>query len=408
MQLKLAFTKSIQAICPQSFSSFFVTNHRIAKWLCGFLLLFPSMIFAEAEIAPVYIGAIYNTTGSQALLDNESARGAKLAVQQINNEGGILGHPVELILKNGHSDPEVVKQKAQELANNPNVSVVIGLSDAKMVLAAAPIIAAAKKIFITTGATSSILTKDVPDYLFLSCFSDNEQTAAAANFIINKLNIKTAAVLYDGNMDYSRGLAEYFTTHFTHDGGQVVVSEKFSQGQTDIRQQIAAIKNSLQKPQVIYLAASSADAPLFVKKLRQGGIKLPIMGSDSFIASRLFVEAGDAANNVYYTTHVFLNAQSRDPMIEHFMSAYKKMYGQWPTSSYTALGYDAINLVAAAISRDKAFKMPEILTALEQTQGFNGVTGQISYQKNQHIPVKTVNIMRVMDNDVGIAERWQS
>src|SRR5512137_316196 len=106
----------------------------------------------EATGPTVKIGAIYNLEGSQSPLDLPSARGARLAVQEINALGGIDGREIELILCDGKSDPAKVRKCAEGLLNE-NVSAMMGLSDTDMVLAAVPVAAGAGIPFVTSGAT---------------------------------------------------------------------------------------------------------------------------------------------------------------------------------------------------------------------------------------------------------------
>jgi len=135
----------------------------------------------NSDPPPVVFGAIYNLTGSQAGLDVPSSMGARLAVKQINAKDGLLGRPVKLALENGESNTQIVAQKtADVLASFPSSSAVLGLSDTDMVLAAAPVAAANKRVFLTSGATSPLLPAEVPKYLFLALGYDTVGLLAKA------------------------------------------------------------------------------------------------------------------------------------------------------------------------------------------------------------------------------------
>ena len=125
-------------------------NH---KTFLRILHLLPLFIFSSlflscfhagklSDSSPITIGAIYNLHGSQAALDIPSSKGAILAIDEANRNGGILGRHVELILKDGKSNTNTVKKQTSELINeNPAATAIIGLSDTDMVLAAAPVAA---------------------------------------------------------------------------------------------------------------------------------------------------------------------------------------------------------------------------------------------------------------------------
>ena len=127
--------------------------------LGGFILIFSLVIFGRVESItakeplPVDIGAVYNLSGSQAELDILSSRGALIAVDQMNREGGVLGRSVRLVMADGESKPKVITKKTVELIEkNPSVSALMGLSDTDMVMASAPVAARNRRLFLTSGA----------------------------------------------------------------------------------------------------------------------------------------------------------------------------------------------------------------------------------------------------------------
>ncbi len=95
---------------------------------------------------------------------------------------------------------------------------LIGFSDTDMVLAAASIAAKNKRVFLTSGATSPELPRQVPQYLFLACFGDNVQAAAGAEWAVKTLKARTAVVLYKQTSTYAKLLHGYFQTRFKQTG----------------------------------------------------------------------------------------------------------------------------------------------------------------------------------------------
>jgi ABC-type branched-subunit amino acid transport system substrate-binding protein len=128
--------------------------------------------------------------------------------------------------RDGQTNEAAVRRAAASLVAS-GVSAIVGLSDTDQVLAAAPIAARAGVPFVTSGATSPRLTTQVPDWLFLACFGDNTQAAASAQYATDRLGARTAAVLYDKDMDYTRLLAKYFARSLRAQGGRVVVSADY-------------------------------------------------------------------------------------------------------------------------------------------------------------------------------------
>ncbi len=357
--------------------------------------------------SPVLIGAVYDLTGDQSQYGIASSRGAELAVKEINNAGGVLGCPLRLILRDGESNPEKIKREARQLAENPDISVVIGLSDSNMVLAAAPEVASYKKIFITSGATSPHLPQDVPQYLFLSCFGDNTQAAAAAEYGYERLGLRDVAVIFDRDKVYTIGLSTYFQDRFTQLGGKIASIQSYSQNNPTFEKQIETLKTLEVVPQFIYLAAETPnEASLLVSELRSAGFNQPIMGGDSYVAKLMIDTIGDAADNIFFTTHVYFDINTKNPELKKFINIYESTYNTFPSNPFAALGYDTVNLVALTMRGTGSLDSQSLLKALDNTKDFKGATGSISYQSGLKVPLKSVSIVHIKDGKATLSAEW--
>ena len=196
---------------------------------------------AEPKKTPIQIGAIHNLTGALGSIGAPSMAGARLAVKQLNARGGLLGRPVELVGRDGQSDPARVAAAARELVQTPGLSAITGLNDTSMVLAAAPISEKARMVFLTSGATSPLVPLQFPLYYFMACFGDNTQAAAGAEYAYGTLQAKTAWLLVDDTTDYTVLLARYFRERYTELGGVIVGDDIYAGGTLDFSDQIARI-----------------------------------------------------------------------------------------------------------------------------------------------------------------------
>ncbi len=385
---------------------------QIIKLLILSLLIFTlSCTNKEAKPAtttnPILIGAIYDLTGDQSQYGIASSRGAELAVKKINDAGGVFGRSLRLILRDGESNPEKIKREARQLAENPDISVVIGLSDSNMVLAAAPEVASYKKIFITSGATSPHLPQDVPQYLFLSCFGDNTQASAAAEYVYERLGLRDVAVIFDRDMVYTIGLSAYFQDRFTQLGGKIVSLQSYSHNNPYLEKQIETLKTLDVIPQFIYLAAETpSEASLLVSELRSAGVYQPIMGGDSYVAKLLIDTIGNAADNIFFTTHVYFDINTKNYELKKFIDVYESTYNTFPSNPFSALGYDTVNLVVSTMREAKSLDSKLLLKALDNIKDFNGATGNISYQSGRNVPLKSVSIVHIKDGKASLATEW--
>src|SRR5262249_47823907 len=132
---------------------------------------------SDDQPTPVTLGAVFNLSGGQEPLGQPSWNGARLAAAQINAAGGLLGRPLSLLIADGRTAPPALAAASTRLLDR-NVGALFGLSDTDAVLAAAPPAAARQTLFLTSGATSPQLPEQVPTYLYLACFADNDQAAA--------------------------------------------------------------------------------------------------------------------------------------------------------------------------------------------------------------------------------------
>jgi branched-chain amino acid transport system substrate-binding protein len=367
------------------------------------LLLSSFALFAQSNV--IHIGAIFNLTGRQSMLGTASLQGAQLAVKQINSSQGVLGRKLQLVTKNGQTNPAVLTRIAKGFMTNDQVNLVIGLSDNNMVLIAAPLIVQAGKLFITTGATSPLLPLTMPKHFFMACFGDNTQAAAAAEFAYQRLKVKRVAVLYDEGMNYSKGLQAYFVQRFKAMGGHIVYRAPFAHVNPSITKQLQAIKQIKPLPQLLYLASGPAETPKLIQAVRKAGLTMPILGGDAYDAKAIIGAMGKKANNIYYTTHGYYAFNNPPKKIRLFVHAYFKAYHQLPTA-YAGLAYDTIYLLKSAMIKAQSATADAVAHALDNTHHFVGVTGSMDYSVTQHMPKKSVAIVGIRSGKSSFIAEW--
>jgi len=343
---------------------------------------------------PIRIGACYNTSGSQAILDQPSLDGARLAVEVLNAAGSLIsdGRPVELVVLEGNSDILLWDRRIETaLADHPSIAAFIGLSDTDNVIAAAGAAARHGRPFVTSGATSPKLAQQVPTWLYLACFGDNVQAAAGAEYAYDSLGARQVSVLYDPNLAYPSLLHGYFQTRFAELGGEMPVKAVF-----DPRAHSLLIPE-IRDPDLIYLSVETAeDAVRCLGQLRERGYAGPVLGGDGYDAESVWADH-PALDQVFFTTHANLGPRANNPQTADFVTRYRERYDAAP-SAFSALGYDALNLVAAAIRIEQASEPGAVLEGLAKISNFRGITGSISYA-NPHgephrIPRKSVTVMQ--------------
>jgi branched-chain amino acid transport system substrate-binding protein len=351
----------------------------------------PTTSGLAAQDKALVIGAVYNLHGFQAGLDIPSSQGARLAVDVANRDGGLLGRTVELEVADGQSKPRVIAHKTAALLKRfKDLPGLLGLSDTDMVLAAAPVAAEHHRLFLTSGATSPLLPQEVPQYLYLACFGDNVQAAAAAETAWYELDARTVAVLYAADDTYTDLLQGYFRARFTQLGGTVGSVRTYTPGRLD------AIAAGLGSVDLVFLATgSAAEAAEIIRRLRGAGVVAPVFGGDSYDSGELW-QRYPALRDVYYTTHAYLGEDNPDPAVQAFRRAYLDAYGSRP-DAFAALGYDTARLLMAAIRQAGSTDPAAVRQALGAIREFTGVTGTMRYPQGSRIPVKSVSVLQILD-----------
>ena len=349
---------------------------------------------------PVKIGCPYNLTGGYASIDNPARDGSMLAMEEINAAGGVLGRPLELIVYDGKSDTTTITNITRQMVDEDQVIALVGLTDTSYMLAAGPVAQEAQIPFLDVAGTAPIITS-VGDFIFMLPFGDNVQAAAGAEFAQEK-GWKTCALLFDEAMDYTKFLAAYFKARYTDDEiqGEIVSELAYSMGDTDFSSPLTTFKNLNPQPDFLFISSNPGEIGTIVKQARDLGIELPILGGDGYDTPLLLELAGDAARNVYFTTHQGIYGD--DPAAQAFSGSYEARYGNAPEAVFAALGYDAIKLMVDAISRAGTTEGPAIRDALAATEGFAGATGTISYEPGVRIPSKSVALVEIKDGKTSL------
>lgn len=352
---------------------------------------------AEEAAGPITIGAMYNVTGGMSSIDAPGLNGMQLAATEINAAGGVLGRQIEIVAIDGQSDQTAVTNAVSEMINVHDAVAIGGLNDSTFALAAGPIAQEAGIPFVTAGATLPTLPEQIGEYFFMVPFGDDAQAYAIADYAIDDLGATTSWMLVDQAYDFTTALATFYEERFTERGGEIVLQDTYQSGDTDFSAQIARLQALDPQPDVLFVSAIPNEAGITTRQIREAGLTQPILSGDGFDTPLIAEVAGDLADDVYYSTHASLDNPA--PNVQNFVEAYEEEYGRPPENAFAALGYDMMNMLADAIERAGSAEPDAIRDALAETQGFEAVTGTITYEEGERKPTKSVTIIQVQDGE---------
>lgn len=354
---------------------------------------------------PIKIGALYSLTGGMSSIDTPSLRGAQLAVKIINAKGGLLGgRMLELISVDAKTDQKAAAIGAKKLLSQ-GVIAGIGHSDPAFVLPSAPLFQEKGIPFVTSGATLPTLPKMIGDCMFMVPFGDDDQSFAIADYSVKSLGVKNVAIWTDNSMDFTKTLSRFYKQRVQELGVNVVLEDFFMTGDKDFSAQIARLKNTTPKPDAVFVSSIPNEAGLTTKQIRENGLTLPIVSGDGFDTELIVTVPGkELANDVYFSTHTYREDTREE--VTNFIEAYKKEYGVLPENAFAPLGYDAVALIADAITRANSAEPKALKESLAKTMGYKAVTGEISYTRPSGVPVKGVSIISVKKGNYSVEEIW--
>jgi branched-chain amino acid transport system substrate-binding protein len=327
---------------------------------------------------PIVVGYYGDLSGRTSSFGQSTKNGVEMAADEINKAGGINGRQVQIVVEDDQGEPNKAATVVTKLINQDKVHALLGEVASSNSLAAAPKAQEAKVPMISPSSTNPAVTQ-VGDYIFRVCFIDPFQGEVMAKFAANNLKAKRAAILYDFNSDYSRGLYQFFKRSFTQLGGQIVAEKSYTQGDRDFSGQLTAIRAA--NVDVIYVPGYYGEVGVIANQERQLGIKAPLLGGDGWDAPQLWQLGGAALNGDYISNHYSVDDPS--PAIRKFVNDYKGRYNVLP-DALAALGYDSMKVLGDAIKRAGSTESAKLRDAIAQTKNFPGVTGQITIDADRN------------------------
>ncbi|MFO0725034.1 MAG: ABC transporter substrate-binding protein [Myxococcota bacterium] len=343
---------------------------------------------APQAAAEIKLGVVGSLTGPNATFGNSTKNGVDLAVDQLNQKGGVLGKKVKAIHLDDQGRPEEAKTAVQRLITQDKVDAVLGEVASSLSLAMAPVAQRAHVPMITPSSTNPAVT-EVGDYIFRVCFIDPFQGYVMAKFARENLKLDKVAILRDVRNDYSVGLANVFTEEFKKMGGTITADESYSQGDTDYKATLTKIRAAT--PQAIYVPGYYTEVGQIARQARELQIEVPLLGGDGWDSDKLFEGGGKAIEGSYFSNHY--SVDDPRPSIQKFVTDYRAKFNETP-DALAALGYEAALVALNAMSTAGSTEGQKVRDALAKTKDFAGVTGQITLNaaRNAEKPAVVITI----------------
>ncbi len=338
------------------------------------------------EPGKIRIGVLTTLTGPSAQYGQSALNGVLMAVEEINNKGGISGKKIDLIIEDDGGEVSRAVLAFRKLVNINKLPVIIGPISSSASMACSPIANQLKAVLFSPAAATPDFTSP-NDYTFRNRISSKFEISELAKFSYQKLNLRNVAILYVNN-DWGLGAKEYFDLSFREIGGSILASEAFAEGAIDLRSELAKIKTL--EPDGIFVVGQGPEGGYALKQAYELGIKTQFLSALSIQRSDVLEIAGKAANGVIYSAPFYNPTHSKRS--EQFERNYLEKFGQ-NSDLFSGNGYDAAYIISAAIEKG-SYTAERIRDVLFTIKNYEGVTGNTSFDENGDV-MKPISIKKI-------------
>ena len=356
---------------------------------------------ASSDGGEIVIALISNTTGDYAQYGQPVRDGAMLYINQLNANGGINGKQVKVLEYDDKGDG-VEAVNAYNLACDNGITAVFGATLTGPTIALADATYEDNMPQVTASATASGVTMIDPDdpdseirqNVFRACFIDPYQGKKMADYAVEKLSAKTAAIFYQTGSDYSEGLKNAFVVEAERMGLEIVDSEAFATGDKDFKAQMTNIASK--NPDVVFCPIYYGEAGLAVQAARQAGCTSTFLGGDGFGSVKDYASADELEGTVYCSGYA---PGTED--VAQFEKDYCETFDvEEVPNMFAPLAYDASMIMAyglkaaedAGLTAGTDEYKQAVIDAIKTMDGVKGITGSYSFDSDNN-PIKSVAII---------------
>ncbi len=362
-----------------------MSAHRIVALAAALAAASPAAAPAatKGEKPPLKIGALLAVTGPASFLGAPEARTLEMLVADLNAKGGVDGRRVELVLRDTAGSPEKAVSFARQLIDEEQVFAIVGPATTGETMAVKPIAEDARTLLLSCAAAEVIVNPIAPHV-----FKVAPKDSLAVEMIfrrMKKMGISRVALL-SSNTGFGKAGKEQVEKLAPQHGIQVVVSEVYDKGATDLTAEVTKVKAA--NAQALLNWSIEPAQAIVLKNARQIGLAVPIFQSHGFANVQYAKAAGAAAEGVMFPASRIVVADAlpasdpQKPVVMAYKQAYEGRYKE-DVSTFGGHAWDAFGLLVKAV-REGGGDREKARAALEGTRGFVGTAGIFDFSPADH------------------------
>ncbi len=333
----------------------------------------------------IKIGYVNDLTGDGAGWGVPGMRGAQMAADEINANGGLLGRQIELIIQDGRGDPQDSVNAFNKLIGDGCIAVV-GTTTSGPNIAMAPIADAAEIPLVGLGCSNELVTVDesgnIHPYSFRVSCIDNYLGTALGTYLADK-GYKTAGILINQGDAYSVGISEAFVKSYEEAGGEVVIQENAYDTDSDFRAQLTNIKAA--EPEVFVIPWVYTYVALISQQARELGLDMQYAGTDAWDVFDLGTMANGALEGAFYCGKQTFVSEESLAFKDKYLAAYPE---ETECGGESLLGWDAVSWLGKAITETNSVVPADIRDYLENTKNYDGLAGEFSVDEFHNLKIE--------------------
>ena len=345
---------------------------------------------SDAVEGALNIGAILPLTGSSASIGEDQRRGIELAVAKINEDGGVDGKDLNVIVEDSAGAANAAIDAATKLVTVDDVAAVMGEYSSGITVPLGQYLQQEGVVHMNVGSSSPEIA-GIGDKSFSVIGLDTIASKFASEELAER-GLMKAAVLVPNN-SYGEGIVQPFTDAFEAAGGTVTESVLYTEGQTSYRAELERIAAS--DPDVILYSAYGQDSSVINQQAFEGG-----MQETPWFGVYLTMCTSDSAPETV-ENQIGMDVNYVGPEGTEYQQAYEDEYGEGFASTFSGYTYDATMMLARAIEEAGSTDADAIATALKTLgSGYAGVTGDITFDEENQRSEQPYLVLRYTDGEV--------
>lgn len=348
----------------------------------------------------IKLGFLGATTGSVANYGIPGEKGMKLAIKEINAEGGVLGKQLQGIYEDNKGDNTEIANITTKYITRDKVAALIGDPCTGLTKVAADIAQKNQVVIFSSGATGDGVV-EIGDYVFRNTLLDIFAVPAVVDWMLDDQGWKKIAVITSLNNGYSTALTPVFKKSLEARNANIVIEESVNDGETDFTAQVTKLKNS--GADVLVFTGYYTEAALIMNEAQKQNLDIKLIGGDGLYGQDL-AKLGLSAVEEKVIFYCGFATDQPSPETAAFLEKYRAEYNEEP-DMFSAQYYDAVYIIADAMERSGSADPTVYRDELAQLKDYPGVSGQTTFRADRE-PIKSpVFLMTVKDGQFALVNK---